>query len=167
VGGRSCCSDEGIGKPQPDGSQTQDGGAVVGSGNGGWLGSGGMKKSGATGAVLFGVLGGWFFELHPPRSRQCFLQSWRLQSGAMRDCPQPSTSHFPWAMVARDWVAGTKAVAVVAPPRCREGVVEKGEMLGDFDEPSDGVAVFAQGVRTVALLRKMVRRPDNKQMNRG
>ena len=38
-------------------------------------------------------------------------------------------------MVARDWVAGTKAVAVVAPPRCREGVVEKGEMLGDFDEP--------------------------------
>ena len=36
----------------------KDGGAVDGSGNDGWLGSGGMKKGGATGAVLFEVLGG-------------------------------------------------------------------------------------------------------------
>jgi len=94
-----------------------------------------MKKGVATGAVLLEVLGGWFFERHPPRSQRCFLQSWRVQSGAMQDCPQPSVSHFPWAMVAWDWVAGTKVVGVVGPPMCREGVVERGEMLGDFDEP--------------------------------
>ena len=51
-------------------SQIQDGGAVDGSGNGQWLGSGGMKKSGATGAILLGVRGGWFFEVYPPGSRQ-------------------------------------------------------------------------------------------------
>lgn len=38
-------------------------------------------------------------------------------------------------MVAWDWVAGMKAVAVVGPPRCMEGVVERGEMFEDFDEP--------------------------------
>ena len=67
-------------------------------------------------------------------------------------------------MVAWDWVAGTKAMGVVGPPRCREGVVERGEMLGDFDEallPSYGVTVFAQEIRAITLLRKIVRRPDN------
>jgi hypothetical protein len=103
--------------------------------NGGWLGNGGTKKGGATGAVVLGVLGGWFFERHPPRSLQCLLQSWRSQSGAMRDCPHPLMLHFPWAVVAWDWVTGTEAGVVVGLPRCRNGVVERGEMLGDFDEP--------------------------------
>ena len=30
---------------------------------------------------------------------------------------------------------GTKSGGSCWPPRCREGVVERGEMLGDFDEP--------------------------------
>ena len=45
---------------------------------------GGMTIGGVTGAAL-GALGGWFFELHPPASRQCLLQSRRPQSGAMQD----------------------------------------------------------------------------------
>ena len=81
----------------------------------------------------------------------------------MRDCPQPSTSHFPWAMVTRSWVGGAKVVAVVGPLRCREGVVERGEMLGDFDEPFYHRMVLQSSprIRTMTLLRKKVRRPDN------
>jgi hypothetical protein len=124
---------------------------VNGSGNGGCLGTGGMKKGRATGAVLLGVLGGWFFELHPPRSQQCFLQSGRLQPGAMRNCLQPLTSHFAWAMVAWNWVAGTKGVAVVKPPRCSEGVVERGMMLGDVDEPFCHRMVLQSAPRELGL----------------
>jgi hypothetical protein len=64
VGGRGCCCDEGIGGHNQIAMDGQSE-AADRSGNGGWLGSGGMKKSGTTGAVLLEVLGRWFFELHP------------------------------------------------------------------------------------------------------
>jgi len=67
-------------------------------------------------------------------------------------------------------MAGTKAMAVVGPPRCREGVVERGELRGEFDEPllpSYGVTVFAQRIRTIMLLIKIGRRPENGKKNRG
>jgi len=65
------------------------------------------QKGGATGAILSGVWGGWNLRYS---SRQYLVQSWRAQSGAMRDHPQP---YFSWAMVAWDWMAGTKAMAVI------------------------------------------------------
>jgi hypothetical protein len=92
--------------------------------------------SGAKGTVLLGVLGGWFFELHPPCSRQCFLQNWCTQSGAMRDCPQPWTGQpagFPCIASTPGFVR-PKGIVVVDSPRKVEGVVEWGEVLGDPEE---------------------------------
>jgi hypothetical protein len=37
-------------------------------------------------------------------------------------------------MAAWDWVAGTEPVAAVEPLRYREEVVEREEVLGDFDK---------------------------------
>lgn len=108
-----------------------------GGGDAGEFSGSGSGRGRAKGAVLLGVFGGWFFELHPPCSRQCFLQNWRPQSGAMRDCPQPRMGQlagFP-CVAAAPRPAGMKAVVVVGLPSKVEGLAECGEVLGDFEEP--------------------------------
>ena len=102
-----------------------------------WRGT--MKGGGRTRGACWGTMDGavgtgivdtlCFLEGHPPLSMQCFRQTLRGQSSAMRDWPQPTTRHLP-----TPWEMGAETAE-------RSGVTVKvgweesvGDMLGDLDD---------------------------------
>ena len=138
--------------------RSKDGRAVDGGGNGGWLGSGGMKKGGTTVAILLGVWGGWFFEVLVLDSESCkagvrnrgnarlFTTLLFLGHGCLELGGGNESNDGCW----------TAEVQGRSRKKGRDARRHRRALL-----PSYGVAVFAQGNRTMILLTKTVRRPDN------